>query len=359
MATTIERPPAPVVSVPDRFNIADYLVDRHVREGRGGRTAILYGEESVTYGQVAERSNRVAHALRSLGIRREERVLLLLLDTPAFAYSFFGAQKIGAVPIPTNTLLKSQDYRYMLNDSRATVAIVSEPLLPQLAGIPRDELPYLQHLVIDGAPTAGAIGLDRLLAAEPALELEPTSKDDAAFWLYSSGTTGFPKGAVHLHHDIVHTVACYAQGVLGMTEADRTFSVAKLFFAYGLGNALTFPFAVGATTILWPGPPTAPNVYAQIERFRPTLFFSVPTNYGQLLAHKREAADFDLSSIRHAVSAGEALPKALYERFHDRFGVEILDGIGSTEILHIFISNRAGRIRPGASGEPVPGYEPR
>ena len=361
MATTIERPAAaaPVVSVPDRFNIADYLVDRHVREGRGGRTAILYGDESVTYGQVAERSNRVANALRSLGVRREERVLLLLLDTPAFAYGFFGAQKIGAVPIPTNTLLKSQDYRYMLNDSRATAAIVSEPILPQLTAIPRQELPYLQHLVIDGAATADGIGFEQLLGAAPTLELEPTGKDDAAFWLYSSGTTGFPKGAVHLHHDVVHTVVYYGQGILGMTAADRTFSVAKLFFAYGLGNALTLPFAVGATAILWPGPPTPTNVYAQIERHKPTLFYSVPTNYGQLLAHKREGADFDLSSIRQAVSAGEALPKALYERFKDRFGVEILDGIGSTEILHIFISNRSGRVRPGAAGELVPGYEAR
>ena len=345
--------------MPDRFNIADYLVDRHVREGNGGRTALLYGEESVTYAQVAERSNRVGNGLRSLGVRRDERVLLLLLDTPAFVYSFFAAQKIGAVPIPTNTLLKSQDYAYMLNDSRASVAIVSEPLLPQLAAIPRDELPYLQHLVVDGGLTAGAIGFAQLLGAGPALEPEPTSKDDAAFWLYSSGTTGFPKGAVHLHHDIVHTVVCYAQGVLGMTAADRTFSVAKLFFAYGLGNALTFPFAVGATTILWPGPPTAPNVFAQVERHKPTLFFSVPTNYGQLLAHKREGTDFDLSGVRQAVSAGEALPKALFERFRDRFGVDILDGIGSTEILHIFISNRSGRVRPGSAGELVPGYEAR
>lgn len=360
MATTIERhAAAPVVNVPDLFNIADYLVDRHVREGRGGRTAILCGDESVTYAQVAERSNRAGNGLRSLGVRRDERVLLLLLDTPAFVYSFFGAQKIGAVPIPTNTLLKSQDYAYMLNDSRASVAIVSEPLLPQLAAIPRDELPHLQHLVVDGGPAADAIGFAQLLGAGPTLEPEPTSKDDAAFWLYSSGTTGFPKGAVHLHHDIVHTVVCYAQGVLGMTAADRTFSVAKLFFAYGLGNALTFPFAVGATTILWPGPPTPPNVFAQVERYKPTLFFSVPTNYGQLLAHKREGADFDLSSVRQAVSAGEALPKALFERFRDRFGVEILDGIGTTEILHIFISNRSGRVRPGSAGELVPGYEAR
>jgi benzoate-CoA ligase len=361
MAATIERhaTAAPVVSVPDRFNVAEYLVDRHVREGRGGRTAILCGDESVTYAQVAERSNRVANGLRSLGVRREERVLLLLLDTPAFVYSFFGAQKIGAVPIPMNTLLKSQDYQYMLNDSRARVVIVSEPLLPQLSAIPRQELPYLEHIVVDDVETPDLVGFNQLLAFPSELDAVQTSKDDSAFWLYSSGTTGFPKGAVHLHHDVVHTVVCYAQPILGITADDRTFSVAKLFFAYGLGNALTFPFAVGATTILWPGPPTAPNVYAQIERHKPTLFFSVPTNYGQLLAYKRDGADFDLSSIRQAVSAGEALPKALYERFKDRFGVEILDGIGSTEILHIFISNRSGRVRPGSAGELVPGYEAR
>lgn len=361
MAVATERQAAsgPIVSLPDRFNIADYLVDRHIREGRGGRTAILCGDESITYAQVADRSGRLANGLRTLGLRREDRVMLLLHDTPAFVYSFFGAQKMGAVPIPTNTLLKSQDYQYMLNDSRARVVIASEALLPQLSAIPRSDLPYLEEVVIDGAATGDMGAIGQLLAASPSLEVEDTSKDDAAFWLYSSGTTGFPKGAVHLHHDIVFTVACYAQGILGMTAADRTFSVAKLFFAYGLGNGLTFPFAVGATTILWPGAPTPHNVYTQIERFKPTLFFSVPTNYGQLLAHKRDGEDFDLSGVRQAVSAGEALPKALYERFKDRFGVEILDGIGSTEILHIFISNRSGHVRPGSAGELVPGYEAR
>jgi benzoate-CoA ligase len=361
MALATERQAAsgPIVSLPDRFNIADYLVDRHVREGRGPRTAILCGDESITYAQVTDRSSRMATGLRTLGLRREDRVMLLLHDSPAFVYSFFGAQKMGAVPIPTNTLLKSQDYRYMLNDSRARVVIASEALLPQLSAIPRNDLPHLEQVIVDGNASGEMRGIDQLLSASPSLEVEDTSKDDAAFWLYSSGTTGFPKGAVHLHHDIVHTVACYAQGILRMTETDRTFSVAKLFFAYGLGNALTFPFAIGATTILWPGPPTPPNVFAQIERFKPTLFFSVPTNYGQLLAHKRDGADFDLSSVRQAVSAGESLPKALYERFKDRFGVEILDGIGSTEILHIFISNRPGRARPGSAGELVPGYEAR
>src|ERR1700694_359956 len=179
MATTIQRhAAAPVVNVPDQFNVADLLVDRNVREGRGGRTAILCGDESVSYAQVAERSNRVGNGLRSLGVRREERVLLLLLDTPAFAYSFFGAQKIGAVPIPTNTLLKSQDYRYMLNDSRATVAIVSEPLLAQLSALPRNELPHLEHVVVDGAASGEMRGIDQLLTAPPTLEVEDTSKED-------------------------------------------------------------------------------------------------------------------------------------------------------------------------------------
>ena len=350
---------APEVVVPETFNLADYLVDRHVREGRGDRTAVLFGDEAITYSQVKERTDRVANGLRALGVRREERVLLLLLDSPAFVYSFFAAQKIAAVPIPTNTLLKGPDYQYLLNDSRAAVVVVSEALLSTVMAIPRDELPHLRHIVVDGQAVPDTIPFLGLLRQPPGSRLEETSRDDAAFWLYSSGTTGFPKGAVHLHHDVVHTVALYAQGIVGITEKDRTFSVAKLFFAYGLGNALTFPFAVGASTVLWPGPPTAPNVFAQIERYRPTLFFSVPTNYGMLLAHKREGSEFDLGSVRQAVSAGEALPKALYDRFKERFEVEILDGIGSTEILHIFISNRPGQVRPGSTGQLVPGYEAR
>ncbi|HYM96569.1 MAG TPA: benzoate-CoA ligase family protein [Candidatus Sulfotelmatobacter sp.] len=361
MARTVESVEGvapPSVTVPDTFNVAHWLCDRHVDEGRGERTAILCGDEAVTYAQVAERSNRVGNGLRTLGVRREDRVMLLLLDGPAFIDSFLGAVKIGAVPIPTNTLLRPADYLYMLNDSRAEVAIVSEALLPGLATIPRAEVPFLRELVVVGAARDGLRTFDDLLQAPAELTIEATSKDDAAFWLYSSGTTGFPKGAVHLQHDIVHTVELYGKPILGISERDRTFSVAKLFFAYGLGNAFTLPFAVGATTILWPGPPTPANVYATIERHRPTLFYSVPTNYGQLLAHKREdGPDFDLSSIRLAVSAGEALPKALFDRFRQRFGVEILDGIGSTEILHIFISNRKGRVRPGSSGELVPGYE--
>ena len=285
-----------------------------------------------------------------------------MLDGCEMAYAFFAAIKIGAVPIPTNTLWKAADYEYVLNDSGAAVLIVSEALLPAILEIPAGRRPSLRHIVVagDGAAAPGTRALSDLMArGSAALDAEPTSGDAPAFWLYSSGSTGPAKGCVHRQRDMVVCARLYADGVLGMTSADRCFSVAKLFFAYGLGNALYFPLAVGATAILWPGPPTPADVYAVIEQHRPTLFFSVPTNYSMLLAHRREGRDFDLSSVRQAVSAGEALPPALFERFKERFAVEILDGIGSTEALHIFISNRPGAIRAGSSGQVVPGDEAR
>ena len=348
------------LGIPETFNAADYFVDRHVREGRAAKVAIACGGQQVTYQEVAERVNRVGGALRGqLGVRAEERVLLLLLDGPEFVYAFFGAMKIGAVPLPVNTLWQSPDYQYVLNDSRARVAVVSDALLPLAQAIPREKLPDLEHLVVAGDAPAGTRALVDLLDDGAALtEAAATSRDDAALWLYSSGSTGSPKACVHLHHDMVVCSELFGRGILGVTEADRCFSVAKLFFAYGLGNALTFPFAVGATAILSPEQPTAAGVYDVIERQRPSLFFSVPTNFGMLLAHRRtNAPDFDLSSIRHAVSAGEALPPALFERFKERFHIEILDGLGSTEALHTFISNRPDAIRSGSSGLVVPGYE--
>ena len=350
-----------MIALPDTFNAASWFVDRNVNEGRGGKIAIECGDQRITYAEVLERVNRAGNLLRErFDVRIEERIVLLLLDGPEFIYTFFGAVKIGAVPIPTSTLWKPADYEYVLNDSRARVIVISEALLPQLNAIPRERLRYLKHIIVAASSGPKGPDLHQLMAeASSDLEAEPTSKDDPAFWLYSSGSTGFPKGCVHLHHDMVVCTELYGKGILNMTAGDRCFSVAKLFFAYGLGNAMYCPFGVGATTILWPGAPAAANVYAVIERHRPTLFFSVPTNYGMLLAHTREGRDFDLSSLRHAVSAGEALPPALFERFKARFGVEILDGIGSTEILHIFISNRPGAIRPGSSGRIVEGYDAR
>jgi benzoate-CoA ligase family protein len=357
MATTeIRQTEISANAIPTDFNVATYFVDRNVEQGRGSRIAIEYGDQRITYQQVLDNVNRFGNALRNkLDVRIEERILLLLLDCPEYAYAFFGAIKIGAVPIPTSTLFKPADYEYILNDSRARVVVISEALLPQLEAIPPGHLRYLRHVVVAGAARPGTVGFDALIQ-DQSNELEPegTSKDDTAFWLYSSGSTGSPKGCVHLHHDMLVCTELYARGVLGITANDRCFSVAKLFFAYGLGNGLYFPFGVGATAVLFPGPPTPANVFDVVSKHRPTLFFSVPTNYAMLLANDT-ACDF--SSVRWAVSAGEALPPAVFERFRSRFGVTILDGIGSTEILHIFVSNQPDAIRPGSSGKPVAGYE--
>ena len=347
---------------PSVFNAATYFVDRHLDEGRADSVAIECGDRRLTYRDLHEQVNRVGTALRSqLGVRPEERIVLLMLDGPEMIAAFFGAIKIGAVPVPLNTRWTAAEYEYAIRDSSARVVILSSALAGE-AGKAIAVCQSVRHVVVvgDEIDEERAVRFEALAAAgSPELEAAPTSRDAPAFWLYSSGTTGRPKGCVHLQHDMGVCADGYARGVLGIGERDRCFSVAKLFFAYGLGNSMYFPFAVGATSILWPGPVTPPVVYDIIERYRPTLFFSVPTHYAMMLAHPPAAREFDLSSIRHAVSAGEALPPALFHRFRDRFGVEILDGIGSTEILHIFISNQPGRVRPGSSGVPVPGYEAR
>ena len=343
----------------DVFNAAAYFVDRHVTEGRGSAIAIECEERRVSYASLHEQVNRTGSAMRTeLGVRAEERIVLLMLDGPEMVFAFFGAIKIGAVPIPVNTLWTPADYEFVLQDSCAVVAVVSASLYPRIADVV-PKCPRVRRVVVVGAaPSDGTLDFDALIdRASPHLEAERTSCDAPAFWLYSSGSTGHPKGCVHLQHDMVVCAEGYARGVLGIEASDRCFSVAKLFFAYGLGNAMYFPLAVGATSILWPGPVAPPIAYDIIERYRPTLFFSVPTHYAMLLAHHGEGREFDVSSIRCAVSAGEALPPAVFARFRERFGLEILDGIGSTEALHIFISNRRGSVRPGSSGIPVAGYD--
>lgn len=348
-----------MISLPETFNVAAYFVDRNVLEGRGSKIAIESGDEKISYQQLLERTNRTGNALRQLGVRQEERVVLMLLDTPEFLSSFFGIIKIGAVAVPTNTFLKPREYEHLLNDTRARVVLVSEVLLPVLEQIPRERLRYLREIVVVGEPKQGLLSVAQLMAAAPPeLEPEPTSRDDVAFWLYSSGSTGASKGCVHLHHDMVVCSELYAKGILQMTEQDRCYSIARLFFAYGLGNAGYFPLSCGATTILSPARPAPAGIFADIERYKPTLFFSVPSNYAALLAHASESGvEFDLSSVRQAVSAGESLPASLFERFERRFGVEILDGLGSTETLQMVISSRAGEVRPGSSGKVIPGYE--
>ena len=341
------------------FNVAAYFVDRNVLEGRAGRTAIECGDEKVSYQQLLDRTNRVGNVLSQLGVRAGERVLLMLLDTPEFLYSFFGTIKIGAVAVPVNTLLKPDEYEYLFNTARARVAVVGESLLPVLESIGRGRLKSLQEIIVVGGSNPHFLRLsDAMDASSPELKAQPAGKDAPAFWLYSSGSTGTPKACVHVHRDMVVCSELYAKGILHMNERDRCYSVARLFFAYGLGNAGYFPLYFGATTILSPVRPTPASIYALIERYRPTLFFSVPSNYAALLAYRREdGREFDLSSVRVAISAGEYLPTRVFERFKQRFGIEILDGLGSTETLQTVISNRLGEVRPGSSGKVVPGYE--
>jgi benzoate-CoA ligase family protein len=361
MSTTI--PTIPSVIVPDQFNVATAFLDRNIAEGHGDKIAIYYEGATYSYAQVAELANRVGNGLLDLGVDLEQRVALLLLDSPQFPAAFFGAIKMGAVPVPLNTNLRPDDYVYMLNDSRSRVLFAHASLWKSIQHI-LPELKYLRHVVVVGLEEDGAQETATLhdfeqwtLKASAKLEAAGTNKDDSAYWLYSSGSTGFPKGCVHLQHDTSYCLEYYARPILGINEKDITFSAAKLFFAYGLGNNLTFPFAVGASAVYYPGRPLAEDMFKVVERYRPTIFFGVPTLYASMLALPDAGKRFDFSSVRVCVSAGESLPADILRRWEQTFHVEILDGIGSTEILHIFISNRQGEARPGSSGKLVPGYE--
>ncbi len=347
------------LKLPERLNAASIFVDDNVSAGRGGKAAILCGDETVTYQQLADNVNRLGNALKALGVGMEERVAIIMPDDPECVYAFFGAMKIGAVSIPTNTMLMAKDYEYLLNDSRARVLIVHPTFLDKITEI-RDQLRYAEHIVVAGDGADGFARLSDLMEkASPQLDAVDTSKDDSAFWLYSSGTTGFPKGAIHLHHDMIVEADLYARDTIGIVESDVSFSIAKLFFAYGLGNGLYFPLRMGGTTVLLPGRPMPKTAYEVIDRYQPTVFYGVPTSYAALLHLAEQEGRTSLGRVRMCVSAGEPLPKPLFDKWLDRFGVEIYDGIGSTEILHIFISNRPGAVKPGSTGQIVEGYEGR
>ena len=342
------------------YNLADDLVDRHVREGRGNRLAISSEGRYVTYRELSESVNRVGHALTALGVGAGDRVLLVLLDSPEFVAAFLGAVKIGAVAVPTNTTLRSSDYSYFLEESGAVAVIVHAALLAEVAPALDGSKPRLENrVIVVGDDVSGCRQWSHWLdGCSGVLDASPTTGTDVAFWLWTSGSTGRPKAAVHRHRDWSCCASNYASGVLGITASDVTFSSSKLFHAYGLGNSLAFPLSAGAATTLSPARPQAKSVLEIVQRTRPTLFFSVPTLYAAMLEEAR-TTDYDLSSVRLAISAAEPLPAEIFRRWKERFGIEILDGLGSTEVLHIYLSARAGEVRPGSCGTPVPGYEVR
>lgn len=345
------------VEFPQIFNATSAIIDTNLEAGRGDKVAIYYLDQQITYTKMAEMVNRTGNALKNLGVDMENRVLLLMLDCPEFIYTFYGAIKMGAVPVPVNTLLTPTDYEYIFNDTRARVLVVSAELLPQVEQIKRD-LKYLKEIIVVGEEKVDYHAFNNLITgASPTLTAAETSKDDVAFWLYSSGSTGAPKGTVHLQHDMLCCANFFGRNILNMGPNDIHFSVAKLFFAYGLGNSSYFPFLVGGATVLYPGRPLPENIFEMVQKYRPTLFFGVPTAYNNMLQIKDAEKIYDFSSVRLCVSAGEVLPAAVYHHWMRRFSVEILDGIGSTEMCQNFTSNPPGQVRPGSSGLAVPGYE--
>ena len=378
----VDRSTSPAtIDLPREYNAAVEFIDANLAKGRAEKTAFIDASGSYTYGELAERVNRAGNALRALGAGMETRVLMCMVDDIDFPAVFWGAIKTGCVPVPINTLLTSNDYAHLLRDSRARIVVVSDALLDRFAPALADQ-PHIEHVVVAGGeargnaqtcaggdaaghPEAAAVtggpGRRRLAhlfdAASPRLDPAPTTCDDVAFWLYTSGSTGTPKGSMHLHRDLITTAEHYGVGTLGIREDDLVYSAAKLFFAYGLGNGMTFPFYVGATTVVLAGRPTPDAVMAILREHQPTIFYGVPTLYGAMLVLPPDRPGGGSSRLRLAASAGEALPAEIGAAWEERFGAPILDGLGSTEMLHIFLSNREGDVRYGTSGKAVPGYQ--
>jgi 4-hydroxybenzoate-CoA ligase len=343
----------------DSYNAVTWLLDRNVAEGRADKLAFTDTVSELTYGELQRQSRRLANLLRRLGVRREERVAMIMLDTVDFPIVFLGAIRAGVVPIPLNTLLTSDQYAYVLADCRARVLFVSEALLPVVKNM-LGRMPDLEHIVVSGKEAYGYKKFSDGIAAESdAFATVATHPDEPAFWLYSSGSTGMPKGVRHLHSSLAATADTYAKQVLGIREDDVGLSAAKLFFAYGLGNALTFPMSVGATTILNSERPTPAVMFALMNKYRPSIFFGVPTLFSAMLNDEALKHEHCGTRLRVCTSAGEALPESVGNAWKSRFGVDILDGVGSTELLHIFLSNAPGDIKYGTSGRPVPGYKVR
>jgi benzoate-CoA ligase family protein len=340
---------------PEQFNIADWLLDARVREGKGERPALLTDQGTLTYREVQALANRFGRLLEHAGVEPEQRVIIALPDGPEFVAALFGTLKVGAVVVMVNPQLPVDAIEYFYSYTRASVALVhrhTAPAFQAARGVGRAGRAHLKQVIVIGEQATTRA----LEGASPELETFPSHRDDAAIWLFSGGTTGKPKAVVQSHASFANTTVCYGQQVLGVTERDMTLAVPKLFFGYATGSNLFFPFSVGARVALFPEKSTAETLFAKIRKFRPTLLVNVPTMVNQMVSHP-DAAQQDLSSIRVATSAGEALPVELYDRWKTTFGVELLDGLGTAEMWHIFISNRPGEVRPGTLGTVVPGFE--
>jgi len=338
---------------PERFNIAEYFLDARVREGRGRRTALVTDQGTLSYAEVQARANRFGHLLMEAGVEPEQRVLLALPDGPDFVTTLFGTLKIGAVAVMVNPQLAAPAIEYFYAYTRARVAVTYRETAELFRTAARGA-PTLKDVLIADDPATAA----RLARHSDTLDTFPSHRDDAAIWLFSGGTTGQPKAVVQTHTSFANTTECYAKDALGYRETDVTLSVPKLFFGYATGANLFFPFAVGAAAVLFPERCTAEVLFEKIARFRPTILVNVPTMVNHMVSHA-DAGRQDFSSLRFATSAGEALPVELYDRWKRCFGVELLDGLGTAEMWHIFVTNRLGAVRPGTLGQVVPGFEVR
>jgi 4-hydroxybenzoate-CoA ligase len=345
---------------PRIYNVAADMVDRNVVLGRATKTAFIDPDEALTYGELATRTNRMANLIATYGIPRESRVAILMLDTVDFPVAFWGAIKAGVVPVCLNTLLTTEQYAYILADSRAKALFVSAPLLPTVQPV-LGQLPFLKHVFVAGgdAPPFALSFRGELGFQQPEAALADTCADETAFWLYSSGSTGMPKGVRHVHSSPMETARLTGQACLGIREDDVIYSAAKLFFAYGLGNSMSFPMSVGATAVLQPERPTPEAVFRTLKRYQPTMFFGAPTLYAAMLAYPQGTPENSSQRLRQCVSAGEALPAEIGKAFRAKFGVDVLDGVGSTEMLHQYVCNSPGALKYGTSGKPVPGYDIR
>jgi benzoate-CoA ligase family protein len=344
--------------VPAQFNQADFLVDRHLRDGRGGQTAFHFRDQTITYAELAQGCNRAGNALRSLGVEREQRVAIVLPDRPELAYTYLGAMKIAAIPVPLNPLQTAPELAYCFSDAEAQVVVVDEQYLAKIL----DSHPTAHIVVVaDGAAPDGALDYRTLVAPRPSpLETADTAAADMAFWMYSSGTTGRPKAVVHRHRDILFYQPPFAEAALGVTEDDVLFATSKAFFSYGRNASIEMPLLYGASAVLFPERPSPEHVLEAIARHRPTIFFSVPTFYSALMEHVQAAGrEQDLSSLRLTVSSGEALPRTLFDRWQAMFSLEIVETLGSTDAGAQYLSNVPGAVKPGSAGTLLPTFESR